>query len=265
MKLLNEDILHYRSPDLTKGNKMEINEMFESMDIEKEQKVALQEAFETAVIKKTTEMLDEHVETLLAEKVEVLEEEYAEKVEGLTESLDGYLDTVVEEFVAENAPSYEAQIADEKSTTLLELFDKMVKVVGVDMLTINEAKDTKEQDEFNESAEAQVTVLEDKVATMADRLVEAKRESDKYLKAGIVAELSEGLTILESAKFSKLAELVAFDRNAAYLDKLDTIKESILSSRSEDFQEPDAVLPQNAFKQPEKVDVASAMDFSKYL
>ena len=40
--------------------------LFESMDISEDQKVELQEAFEKAVLKKTTEMLDEHVETKVA-------------------------------------------------------------------------------------------------------------------------------------------------------------------------------------------------------
>lgn len=249
---------------------MALNEMFESMDIEQEQKIALQEAFDSAVIKKTTDMLDEHVETLLSEKVEVLEEEYKEKVEGLTESLDGYLDTVVEEFISENAPMYEAQIDDEKTQSLLELFDKMVQIVGVDMLTITEAKATKDDKEFNESAEAQVEKLEEKVADIADKLVEAKRTADKYLQLGILSETAEGLTILEQAKFEKLAEMVQFDKTQAYLDKLETIKESIIDSRSEDFNDSieqigKVNLPGNAFKQPEQVNSKQALDYSKYL
>ena len=244
---------------------IKLEPMFESMDIEQEQKIALQEAFDSAVLKKTTEMLDEHVETLLAEKVEVLEEEYKEKVESLTESLDGYLDTVVEEFIAESAPVYEAQIDEAKTKTLLGLFDEMVKVAGVDMLTIKEAKEAKEEEEFNESAEARVQKLEEKVADMADRLVEAKREADKFLQLGIISETAEGLTILEKAKFEKLAEMVQFDRTQDYINKLETIKESIIDSRSEDFEDVPASLPDSAFKQPEKIDASSALDFSKYV
>jgi len=241
---------------------MEINELFESMNIEKDQKLALQESFDKAVLKKTTELLDEHVDAKVAEKVEILESEYKEKVEGLTESLDGYLDTVVEDFVADNAPMYEAQIADEKAATLLEMFDKMATVAGVDMLTIQEAK---KDEDAEADLEAKLEESNDKVSEMAEKLVEAKREADKYLAAGLMAEVAKGLTVLETAKFEKLSEMVAFDRSAAYLEKLETIKESILDNRAEDFVAEKAELPAGAFKHPEKVDAASAMDFSRYV
>lgn len=241
--------------------------LFETMDIEQDQKVALQEAFDKAVLVKTTALLDEHVETKVAEKVEVLEEEYKEKVTLLEDSLDGYLDTVVEEFIAENAPSYKAEIEDEKTKSLLELFDQMVKVAGVEMLTITEAKEELDEATLEASAEVQVEKLTEKVADMADKIVEAKREADKYLQAGIIAEMKEGLTILEGEKFEKLAEMASFDRSAAYLSKLETIKESIIDSRSADFEAEAAPssLPKTAFKGSAPVDVKTATDFTKYL
>ena len=240
------------------SKELTLEPMFESMDIEQEQKIALQEAFETAVLKKTTDLMETYVEEKVNEKVEVLEEEYKEKVEGLTESLDGYLDTVVEEFVAENTPMYEAQIQDEKSKTLLELFDNMVKVVGVDMLTIQEAK-------AEDNIETKLDEAEEKISEMAEKLVEAKKESNKYLQLGIVAEISEGLTILEKAKFEKLSEMVAFDRSEAYITKLETLKETIKGQRAEGFKDETVVLPDAAFKHDAPVDAASAMDFNKYV
>jgi hypothetical protein len=243
-----------------------LNPLFESMDINQDQKVALTEAFDKAVLVKTTQMLDEHVDSKVAEKVEILEEEYSEKVTLLEDSLDGYLDQVVSEFISENAPMYEAQISDEKAKTLLEMFDQMVKVVGVDMLEINEAKEDRDAIS-RQSAEKQVETLTEKVADMADKIVDARREADKYLQAGVIAETAEGLSILEKAKFEKLAEMVAFDRSASYLEKLETIKESLIDSRSDDFKEnpSDSKLPGAAFKHPEPVDIKAATDFSAYL
>ena len=243
--------------------------LFESMDIGQDQKVALQESFDKAVLRKTTEMLDEHVDAIVAEKVETIEEEYTEKVSLLEDSLDGYLDTVVEEFIQENAPSYEAQIDDEKAKTLLEMFDNMVQVVGVDMLTINEGKADRDSEEYEKTAVRKVNELENKISDLADRLVESNRNADKYLQAGIVAETKEGLSLLEADKFEKLAEMIGFEKNATYLDKLETIKEQIIDSRVDGFDEdPKFIggnLPTSAFKQPAAVDVKAATDFSKYL
>lgn len=240
--------------------------MFEAMSIDQDKKVELQESFDKAVLVKTTELMESYVEEQINEKEEILKEEYAEKVTMLESSLDGYLDTVVEEFITENAPSYEAQIQDEKSKSLLELFDKMVELTGTEMLSIQEAKQTLDEAAIEETAAFKVDTLEEKVSELADRLVEAKRESDKYLQSGLLNEMKEGLSMLEGEKFEKIASLVPFDRSASYLDKLETLKESIIDSRSEDSEVPaDVALPQAAFRQDTKVDSAAALDYSKYV
>jgi hypothetical protein len=236
-----------------------LHPLFESMDIDTEMKAELSEAFDKAVLETVTEKMDEYVDTKLTEETLRLDEEYKEKVEYLTEALDGYMDTVVEEFIEENAPIFEAQIEEEKTKTLLETFDKMVKVLGVDMLTIAEAKD-------EASMETEVNNLNEEVSTLADKLVESRREADKYLKAGLIAEMATDLTVLEAEKFEKLAEMVEFSRTSMYAEKLETIKESILDSRGEDFKMDDkAELPGTAFKQPEVPTVEQALDFAKYV
>ena len=233
--------------------------ILESMDIDVELKAQLSEAFDKAVLETVTEKMDEYVETQLTEKTQLLEEEYKEKVEYLTEALDGYLSTVVEEFIEENAPTFEAQIEEEKTKTLLEAFDTMVKVLGVDMMTIAEAKD-------ESGLEAKVEKLDEEVSNLADKLVEAKREADKYLKMGLISELKQDLTVIEGEKFEKLAEMVEFSRDPSYVQKLETIKESITSQRGEDFQlEEKAKLPGTAFKTPETPSVDQVLDFSQYV
>ena len=235
-----------------------LNPIFESMDIDAEMKAELSEAFEHAVLEEVTNKLDEYVDTKLTEKTIELEEAYKEKEEYLVEALDGYMDTVVEEFIEDNAPVFEAQIDEEKTKTLLEAFDTMVKVLGVDMMTIAEAKD-------ESSSETKIEELTEEVSDLADRLIEAKREADKYLKLGLISEMKEGLTVLEGEKFEKLSEMVEFSRDASYVEKLETIKESIVDSRTEDFKMDEAELPEVAFKQPEVPSVKDALDFSKYI
>lgn len=240
--------------------------MFESMDIEQEAKIELQEAFDNAVLAKTTEKLDEYVETQMNEKEEILKEEYKEKLELLESSLDGYLDSVVTDFISENAPSYEAQIADEKTKSLLEMFDKMCVLAGTEMLSIQENKTQIDEAAYEETAEYRVQGLEAKVSDMADKLAESNREADKYLKDGLINEMKEDLSILEGEKFEKIAGLVPFDRSKSYLDKLETLKESIIDSRVEGAtKEEEGVLPTVAFRQPEQVDVKDALNFDQYL
>ncbi len=248
---------------------IKLEPMFESMAIDSEQKIALQESFDKAVMQKTTDMLESYVEEKVNSRVEILEEEYSEKISLLEDSLDGYLSTVVEDFYIKNAPSYDSQISEEKVKTLLEMFDKIIKVAGVEMTDILEAKEIKDRDDLESTplyiAEERVEDLSEKLTTTTNKLIEARREADKYLQSGLVNEMKEDLTILEGEKFEKLASLVPFERSASYMSKLETLKETIVGSRVEDFTKiGETPLPRNAFR-PVAVDAKQAMDFSKYV
>jgi len=243
-----------------------MEQLFESLDIDlnEETKTKLAESFDKAVMSKTVELMDEHVETKVNEAKEVLEEEYQEKIENLEDSLDGYLQSVVEEFVEENQPVYEAQIAEEKTKTLLEMFDAMLKVAGVQMLDINEAH----SDYHDENdASSKLNRLEEKYNDLSEKLVEARREADKYLKGGVILEMTEGLSMLEKEKFEKLAEMVTFSRDESFVASLETIKESIVDQRKDGdkIEESfDGKLPKTAYVE-KKVDVKAATDFSAYI
>jgi hypothetical protein len=191
--------------------------IFENLDVDAELKAQLTEAFDQAVLETVTEKLDEYVEQKLTEETVRLEEKYREKEEFLTEALDGYMETVVEEFIEENAPIYEAEIEQEKVKTLLELFDKMVTIAGVDMMSIAEAKE-------DTSLEKEIETLKEENQKLIEKTINAKREADKYLKTGLIQELGEDLTVLEKEKFAKLAEMVEFSRDPFYVEKLEVIK-----------------------------------------
>jgi len=245
-----------------------MNELFESLDINDDKKTQLTEAFDKAVLAKSVELMEDHVETKVNEAKVVLEEEFAEKVEVLEDTLDGYMTSVVEEFVAENAASYEAQISDEKAKKLLEMFDSMAKVVGVTMLDINESRSERDIREDENSLENKVSKLDKRLSEKEGELHESRKEADKYLKSGVIAETKLGLTMIEGEKFEKLAEMVTFSRDEKYITALDTVKDSIVESRADDFSVSDTLaestLPTDSFKSG-KVDVAAATDFSKYI
>lgn len=248
-----------------------MDELFESLDINDEMKANLSEAFDKAVLAKSVEMMESHVEEKVNEAREVLEEEYAEKVEDLENTLDGYMTSVVEEFVAQNEQTFEAEIQDEKAKKLLEMFDAMLTVAGVKLTDINEARSERDIREDEHSIENQLARTAEKLAEKESALAEARRESNKYLKAGIIAEVKEGLSVVEASKFEKLAEMVSFERSASYVDALDTIKESIIDSRDESYVElgesvatGKTKLPASAYK-ADVVDVKAATDFSSYI
>jgi len=243
-----------------------MEQLFESLDIDlnEETKTKLAESFDKAVMSRTVELMDSHVETKVNEAREVLEEEYQEKIENLEDSLDGYLQSVVEEFVEENQPVYESQIQEEKAKTLLEMFDSMLKVAGVTMLDINESHS--EYHDEND-ASAKLERMEEKYNDLSEKLVESRREADKYLKGGVILEMTEGLSMLEKEKFEKLAEMVTFTKDESFVTSLETIKESIIDQRKDKDKMDesfDGKLPETAYVE-KKVDLKKATDFSAYI
>lgn len=244
-----------------------MNELFESLDINEDMKANLSEAFDKAVLVKSVELMDEHVEAKVGEAKSLLETEYAEKVEALEDTLDGYMTSVVEEFVESQKSTYEAEILDEKAKKIVEMFGSMLTIAGVAVADINEARTERDINEDANSLESQIERLDKRLSEKEADLHESRKEADKYLKAGFIAETKKGLTMVEADKFEKLAEMVTFERSEKYAVALDTIKESILDSREESFNEDTlegGSLPEKAFK-PQEVDMASAMDYSKYV
>jgi len=246
-----------------------MNELFESLNIDDKTKAELTEAFDKAVMAKSVELMESHVQEKIEEAKAELEEEYQEKVEDLEETLDGYLTSVVEEFVTENSVKHERIIDEAKVEKLLELFDNVVKVTGVEMLEIQEAKTEKEILEDADSLENRLARFEDRLSEKEHELIESRKEAELYLKSGVIAEISEGLTITEKEKFEVLSNMIPFSRDEKYVDALETIKENLISSRSPDFNESikqvdDTKLPTVAYKS-EVVDVKAATDFSKYI
>lgn len=243
-----------------------MNELFESLNIDDKTKAELTEAFDKAVMAKSVELMESHVQEKIEEARVELEEEYKEKVEDLEETLDGYLTSVVEEFVTENEIKHEKIIEEAKVEKLLEAFDVMLKVTGVEMLEIQEAKSEKEILEDENSLENKLARLEDKLTEKEHDLIESRKEAEQYLKTGIIAEISEGLTITEKEKFETLAEMIEFSKDEKYVNALETIKENLIDNRAEGFNESTAgnTLPEAAYKS-EEVDVKAAIDFSKYV
>jgi len=240
--------------------------LFESLDITDEMKKDLNESFDKAVMAKTMEMLDEHVEKELSVKEEILKEEFDEKISDLEDTLDGYMDSISEEFIAANESQYDNEISEEKVKTLLEMFDAMLKVAGVTMEDIHEAKDERDEELDEASIENQLELAKARLSDKESELHEAKREAQGYLKAGVIAELSEELTIIEKSKFEKLAEMATFSQDSTYIENLEMIKESIVDARSEESTDikESYKLPSDAYA-PKKVDMTQALDFDKYL
>lgn len=162
------------------------------------------------------EKSEKHIEFLNQKADEYLEMKKAEMVE----SLDKYLDRVVEEFVSESKTSLEESIKNEKADMIIEAFDAMLVATGVEVSKIVEAKD-------DSAVEAKLQENIEKYDNLIEENIALKEENEKLLKMGIISEMKEDLSIVEAEKFEKLASIIEFSKDAVYAEKLETLKNSI--------------------------------------
>ena len=194
----------------------------------------LTEAIETAVneaLEAKEKELEEKAEGYILEALEAKEKELEEKAEAyndaklaeINESLDLYLGKVVDEFILESKDRMNESLKAEKADMIIESFEAMITMGAVDVMKIAEAKDLSYADaKLSES----VTKYDD---LMTDYL-SLQKDNEKLAKLGVINEMKEGLSLVESKKFETLASLVPFSKSDKYAEDLEVIKESVKGS-----------------------------------
>lgn len=174
-----------------------------------------------AKIVETEAKAEEH-KTFLDEKAE---EYISSKLEEMLDNVDKYLDRIVEEFVDEASDKLDESLKSEKADMIIEAFDAMLIATGVEVAKIVEAKEETE-------AESKLAESIEKYDTLVEENIELKVQNEKLLKSGIILELKEGLSLVEAQKFERLAHIADFSSSEKYLEKLQTIKESVKTKPS---------------------------------
>ena len=199
-----------------------MEQILENLNISEEIKSELTESFDKAVIVEATKLAESKEESYEEYMVAQLEEMKAK----LEDTLDAYLETVVEKFVEDNTFAIEESVKTEKYEAVLEGFNSLMIATGVEIAQIAEAKE-----EGSELAELAESI--EKSEELADRVmaenIELKKRNAELLKTGLVKESSENMTAIQKDKFLKLAQVVEFDESdpISFIDKLDTIVESV--------------------------------------
>lgn len=211
-----------------------LEKLFESLDekvftpeLKDTLEVQFNEAVETKAAIIADEKIEEAVETLNEKSeahIEFLNEKADKYVElkqsEMVESLDKYLERIVEEFMAEAKDALQESTKSEKADMIIEAFDSMLTATGVEVAKIVEAKD--------ESAiEKKLDETVEKHDSLVEEIIALKEQNDTLIKMGVIAEMKEGLSLVESEKFEKLAGLVEFTKDETFAEKLETIKESV--------------------------------------
>lgn len=228
---------------------MSISKLFESLDdkvFTADLKESLEIQFNEAVELKVQELveaktlaLEEKAEEYAEMKVGMVEEKAEEfvekKMQELSESVERYLDRIIEDFINESKEKLVESIKSEQSEMIIEAFDSLLVATGVELSKIVEAKEENdEKSKLEESIKKYDNLIEENISL--------KEENDKLVKHGIINEMKEGLSLLESEKFEKAASIVEFSRDNSYVNKLEIIKESILGTVEPKKEEKEVIV-----------------------
>ena len=189
-------------------------------DLSEEFKDKAATIFEAAVI---TRVKDE-VSRLEEEYNAMLEESMAQYQEGLVEKVDGYLDYVVEQWIAQNEIALERGMKSE----ILEGFVSSLKGVFEEhYIDVPE-----EKFDVLSSLEEKVEQLEAKLDEQLAANIELSQVLSEMKRSEIVSEISEGLTDTEVEKFKGLAEELSYEDEKTFQTKVQTIRENYFSTKA---------------------------------
>jgi hypothetical protein len=169
--------------------------------------------------------------TLIAEKVEELEEQYNSEIseavvearEELVEKVDGYLNYVVETWMEENRLAVETGLR----TEIAETFMGSLK----DLFTESYIEVPESKVDLVDDLAEQVIALEEKLNQETSTIIEMRSEMQNLERHAIIAEASRDLAGTQADKLTKLAESIDFESSEAFADKVDTLVESYFSEQ----------------------------------
>jgi len=191
----------------------------EGEDLTEEFKEKAKTIFEAAVISR----LNEELEHIHEQYAEVLEEEIETVKQELAEQVDDYLSYAVSQWIENNALAIEHGVKSEMAESVLE---GLKQVFVENYISIPDEK----ADLVDEMVD-QLDVMEDKLNEQIAENVELHKALGGFIKNGIVAEISEGLSLSQKEKLSSLAEAVEFETEESFYEKVKTLKESYFSSK----------------------------------
>ena len=175
--------------------------------------------FEAAVVSRLNEELErvhEEYAKGLAEEVEGVKTELAEKVdEYLTYAVQGWLDS--NKLAVETG--LKAEIAENVVAGLKKVFVE------------NHIEVPEEKTDLVQSMASELDSMEAKLNEQIEKNVGLSTSVAGYVKNGIVSEISEGLASTEKEKLASLSEGVEFEDEESFRSKVETLKESYFSSK----------------------------------
>jgi hypothetical protein len=197
----------------------DVNALLEGEELSEEFQEKARTIFEAALRSKVSqiqEAIEEQYAVALAEEVEEIKIELAERV-------DAYLEYVSSEWMEENALVIEQGLKTEMTESFLQgmrgLFEAHYVSIPEDKYDVLESM-VEKLDEMETKLNEQI----EKNVSLNKRLAESVAD-------GIFEQVAEGLADTQKDKLASLAESVEFESEEEYREKLETLKESYFPSR----------------------------------
>jgi hypothetical protein len=204
-----------------KGVKEDIDALMNGEELSEEFRVKATTIYEAAV----TTRVKAEVARIEEEYATKLEEEVAGIAEGLVEKVDGYLDYVVEQWIAQNELALEHGMKSE----ILEGF-----VAGLKGLFEEHYIDIPEEKfDVLGSMESKVEELEAKLNEQVATNVELNKTIGELQRNEIVESACEGLTDTEVEKLKGLAEELSYEDSDTFKSKVQTIRENYFTTKQQ--------------------------------
>ena len=201
--------------------KEDIDALVNGEDLSEEFKEKAATIFEAAVmtrVKSEIARIEEEYNTKLQEATEKVKE-------GLVEQVDGYLDYVVEQWIAQNEIALEHGI----KTEIVESF-----IGGMKTLFEEHYIDVPEEKyDLVAEMEQSIASLEAKLDEQVAANVEMKKSISEMQRIEIIGQASEGLTDTEVEKFAGLAEELSFEDAESFTKKVQTIRENYFNTKAQ--------------------------------
>ena len=221
-EVVEEDEATYaEAPQLTEIDiEEDVNALLGGEDLSEEFKEKARTIFEAALKSK------------IAEVTEVLESQYAEKLEEgvaearaeLAERVDSYLEYVSDEWFTENALVIEHALKTEMTESFLQGMKGLFEEHYVQI--------PEEKYDVLESMVEKLDEMETKLNEQIEKNVGLNKRLSESVADGILDDVSEGLAATQKEKLASLAEGVEFESEATYREKLETLKESYFSTKA---------------------------------
>ena len=203
------------------GMKEDMDALMNGEELSEEFRAKATTIYEAAVMARVNNevaRIEEEFNTKLLEATEQVKE-------GLVEQVDGYLDYVVEQWIAQNEIALEHGMKSE----ILEGF-----VSGLKGLFEEHYIDIPEEKfDVLGSLEEQVEQLEAKLNEQVAANVELNKTVGSMKRSEIVTEAAEGLTDTEVEKFTGLAEELSYEDEQSFKTKVQTIRENYFTTKAQ--------------------------------